>query len=377
MDKQETINKVVSVFTKKFGETSASTLTRAFSPEKVRGFVPTGNLCVDWVIGRPGFPLGRITEIAGPYGSGKSSLCASSIGSAQKNGIICVLFDTEHSYESSWARIWGVNPEELILITPEHIQGLFDQVKFVVNTIKETQPSSPIYIIVDSISASPTAQELEAEDSTAGKQRGQHAVAIGEGLRKISNEIWNQNTALIFVSQLKDNPGMMYGANKHKLGGHAIEFHAGLLIEVRRSSFLKDKDDTVYGQRIEVRTIKNKFVEPFRSRTYDLYFNEGIRTKEIMLDFMSDPTLLNTIKKSGGWYEYEGSKYRKEDLAGLLDDKALGKIYFDLGITKSVVETKDDIVVPQQVLEIKDSETKVVDSPITSFVTMVDMSELK
>lgn len=356
------ISKVVKAFSSKFGENSASTLTSMFCPERVHGFIPTGNLIVDWVIGRRGFPIGRITEIAGYPGSGKSSICAAAIGAAQKQGAVCMLFDTEHSYESNWSQLWGVNPEQLILIQPEHLQGLFDKLRFAVKLVKEEQPTTPIFIVVDSVSASPTAAEVEEEDSTGGKQRAAHAVIISEGLRKISDVIWNQNVSLLFVSQLKDNPGVMYGAGRHKLGGRAIEFHAGLMLKVSRQGFLKEpKTDVVYGQIVQVEATKNKFVPPFRCRTFDLIYNEGIRPAEMMLDFLSDIDLktdtskyLGSIKKAGGWYEFEGSKYRKEDLAKKVVDPTIQEaLYHELNLdnTSNVFAHKDEVVVPVKVVE--------------------------
>ena len=320
-DEQKMIDKVVKTFTNQFGEGSATTLTKMFAPEHARGFVPTGNLALDYVIGRPGWPLGRISEIAGPYGSGKSTIIARSIGAAQKKGVICILCDTEHSYDSTWARFHGVDPERLILLTPPHLQNVFDYAKAVISEVKKEQIDIPIFITVDSVSGSPTAAETESEDSTEGKQRAEHAKIISEGLRKLANLIWDQNVALVFVSQLKDNPGIMYGANKSKLGGHAIEFHAGLMVESRRTGFIKEEKETL-GQTIQVSTIKNKFVPPFRVRTFDLFFNEGIRPNEILLDFITDEKLFNPplIKAGGGWYEFNGSKYRRADMAAMLDE---------------------------------------------------------
>lgn len=336
-DIETCIKKIVKEFEKKFKPGSASTLTGMFTPEKVKGFVPTGNLAVDYVIGRTGIPLGRISEIAGPYSSGKSSMVAAIIGAAQKQGVVCILIDTEHSYESNWSRMYGVDPEHLILIEPEHLEGLFDRLRFAIKIIRDEQTTTPIFIAVDSLSATPTSGELEEEDSTSGKQRAAHAKIIAEGLRKISNEVFNQNVALLFVSQLKDDPGMMFGANKHKLGGHAVEFHAGLMLEVKRTGFIKTKDVTT-GQHVSVKAVKNKFVPPFRVATFDLFYNEGIRQKEIMVEFLSDEDLLGDkvmIKKSGGWYEYEGSKYRKEDIANKLGDDLVADVYQALGIVTS------------------------------------------
>lgn len=344
------INKIVKEMEKKFDPGTATTLTGMFTPEKVKGFVPTGNLAVDYVIGRTGIPLGRISEIAGPYSSGKSSMVAAIIGAAQKQGVVCILIDTEHSYESNWSRMYGVDPEHLILIEPKHLEGLFDRLRAVIGIIRKEEDNTPIFIAVDSLSATPTSGELEEEDSTSGKQRAAHAKLIAEGLRKISNEVFNQNVSLLFVSQLKDDPGMMYGANKHKLGGHAVEFHAGLMLEVRRTGYIKVKDVTV-GQHVSVTAIKNKFVPPFRKAMFDLYFNEGIRPKEIMVEFLSDEELLGDkalIKKSGGWYEYEGSKFRKEDIAEKMSDTLMPDVYRALNILGSDFTEDKDSPVPKE-----------------------------
>lgn len=358
------IDSVVKSFTKEFGEGSAGTLSSEFKPENVHGFVPTGNLALDWVIGRPGWPLGRISEIAGPYGSGKSTMVARTIGAAQKSGVVCILVDTEHSYDSTWATEHGVNPEKLILLQPPHLQGVFDYIKSAIVRIKELQSAVPVFIAVDSVSGSATASEIESEDSTEGKQRAEHAKIISEGLRKLSNLIWDQNVALVFVSQLKDNPGIMYGTNKSKIGGHAIEFHASLMVEARRKGYLKEQGkDTTYGQSINVSTVKNKFVPPFRTRTFDLYFNEGLRPKEILLEFISDEALFNPplVKKGGGWYEAQGSKYRMEDMAAALGDDLQEYAYQKLNLRppyarrgKEPEATTSPSVEDQNVVQAKD-----------------------
>jgi len=332
-EEQKLIDMVVKSFVKEFGEGSASTLSREFKPENVKAFVPTGNLALDWVIGRPGWPLGRISEIAGPYGSGKSTIIARTIGAAQKEGVVCVLIDTEHSYDSTWSQFHGVDPERLILPRPPHLQGVFDYIKLAITKIKEVQSATPVFIAVDSVSGAPSASEVESEDSTEGKQRAEHAKIISEGLRKLSGLIWDQNVALVFVSQLKDNPGIMYGTQKSKIGGHAIEFHAGLMVEARRKGYLKEGGkDTTYGQTINVITVKNKFVPPFRTRNFDLYFEEGLRPKEILLDFLTDEGLFNPplIKKAGGWFETQGAKYRAEDIAKMLGDDLMEYAYKEL-----------------------------------------------
>jgi recombination protein RecA len=341
MARDDLIEATVKAFVKKFGDGTACTLTKMFAPENVKGFVPTGNLAIDWVIGRPGFPLGRISEIAGPFSSGKSSIVAQAIGAAQKQGIVCVLADTEHSYDSSWSTRFGVDPEHLILLQPQHLEALFDEIHFIIEVVKEGKDPTPMFIVADSVSATPASAELEMEDSTGSQARGLHARIISQGLRKLSNLIWNERVALLFISQLKDNPGIMYGTNKSKIGGHAIDFHAGLLLETRKLAQKKGDGETekIIGQTIQVHSTKNKFVPPFRTRTFDLFFDSGIRPKEIALSFLSDPELLGRVKAGGGWYEYGGQKYRKEQLAELLDESIVAEIYQSLGLTQTPVQT--------------------------------------
>jgi len=238
--------------------------------------------------------------------------------------------DTEFSYSAAWGKMHGIDPKKLILIHPLHLQDTFDKMIYLMGEIASYETGKPIFMAIDSMSIA-TAEETEQEDSTAGKQRGQHASIISAGIRRLSGPAYRNNVAMVFISQLKDNPGIMFGANKSKLGGHAVEFHGGLLLEVKRRTYLKEGDGMKpYGMTVGIEAKKNKFVEPFRSRTFDVLFDEGIRPKEILLEFLANP--LGEIKKTGGWFEYEGSKYRKADLAVKLDDKVLASAYKKLGI---------------------------------------------
>ena len=289
-------------------------------------------MAVDYVIGKPGFPVGRMVELAGPYGSGKSTIVARAIAEAQKVGITCVLLDTEFSYSAAWGKMHGIDPKNLVLIHPIHLQDVFDKMLYLMDEIASYESGKPIFMAVDSMSIA-SAEEMEAEDSTAGKQRGQHASIISQGIRKIQGRAYRNNVGVVFISQLKDNPGIMFGTNKSKLGGHAVEFHGGILLEVKRRSYIKTEDGAKpHGMTVGVESKKNKFVEPFRSRTFDIFFGEdgGIRPKEILAEFLANP--LGEIKKSGGWFEYQGSKYRKSDLAEKLDAKTLKDAYKKLGI---------------------------------------------
>jgi recombination protein RecA len=330
--RKKLIESTVASLNEKFGDGACQTLSEAFAPEKVKGFIPTGNLAVDYVIGKPGIPVGRITEIAGRSGSGKSSLVAKIIGSAQAMGAIGVLIDAEHSYDSSWSRRFGVKPEELIYPEVPHLESVFDQTITIIKEVNKADSDIPIIIAIDSVSASPTAAELEQEDSTASKQAAEHAKIISLGLRKISNLIFDHNVALLFVSQLKDNPRGGYGDTKSKLGGHAIEFHSALMLELVRTAYLKpDPKQPPVGQTIQVKSVKNKFTLPQKVRTFDLYYHDGFRPKEILVDFLADKSI-GLIKEKSGWYEFEGSKYRLCDIAEKIDEKLFEVVYDKLNI---------------------------------------------
>jgi len=331
-EKQKLIAKTVEAINDTFGEGRAQTLGEAFEPNKLKGFIPTGNLALDWIIGKPGIPLGRVVEIAGRYGSGKSSVVASILGHHQRAGGIGILVDAEHSYDSSWSQVHGVLPEELIYLDPPHLQGVFDETIMAIKTVRKLSSTVPIFIAVDSVSAPPTASELEQEDSTASKQSAEHAVIISEGLRRASSLIHQETVSLLFVSQLKDNPRASWGKTTHKIGGSAIDFSAGLLLELVRTKYLT-KDEKKIGQCIQCTSRKNKFnsADPLRVRTFDLYYGEGFRPKEILLDFLVEKDI-GLVTQKGGWYEYEGNKFHKADMAEKLDDSMIQLAYEKLGI---------------------------------------------
>jgi recombination protein RecA len=331
-DKQKLIERTVKSINDTFGAGIAQTLDGAFEPNKIKGFIPTNNLCLDWVIGRPGFPVGRVSEVAGKYGSGKSSFIASTIGNVQRTGGLGILVDAEKSYDPTWGTIHKVIPDELIYLDPPHLQGVFDEVIMVIKKVRESQSDLPIFVAVDSVSAVPTAAELEVEDSTESKQSAAHAVIISEGMRRISTLLHKQNVAIVFVSQLKENPRASWGKTSSKIGGSAIDFSAGLLIELARTGYITQKEKKI-GQHIQITSRKNKFnfVDPLRVRVVDLYYREGFRPKEMLLDFMADKEL-GLIKKEGSWYEYEGSKFQKTELAEKLDDSLFPVVYEKLGI---------------------------------------------
>jgi recombination protein RecA len=320
-DKLKLIKDTVKSINETFGDGAAKTLEGAFEPNELRGFIPTNNPVLDWVIGKPGIPLGRISEINGKFGCGKSSVTASILGNAQKNNCIAVLIDAENSYDPTWSNIHKVVSDELIYINPPHLQGVFDEAIVIINEVRKKQSEVPIIIAIDSVSAIPTASELEIEDSTASSQSAEHAVIISKGLRRLQKLIHDQNVAILFISQLKENPRASWGKTTSKIGGSAIDFSAGLVLELARTKYI-EKEGKKVGQTIQVTSRKNKFNfhDPLRVRTMDLYYREGFRPKEMLVDFMVE---LGMITAKGAWYDFEGSKYHKQDLAEKLSDESL------------------------------------------------------
>lgn len=263
--------------------------------------------------------------------SHNSTIAAMSIGESQKAGMVTILIDTEHSYDSSWAERYGVDPELLILLQPKHVEQIFDYTHYLLEVLNEEKDSGvPILTVVDSISAISTSAELEQEDSTAGKQRAAHAKALSEGLRKLGNEIWDRNMALVFISQLKDNPGMMYGKGQSKLGGSAIDFHAALLLETH--VLLRKKINNIKcGQVVKVVSKKNKFVPPFREANFYINYMTGVDNRETALNFMLS---LGWLKKEKGFIINEkGEKVKKSEILETISPDMIVKLYDYLGIT--------------------------------------------
>lgn len=303
LSRAELIESVVGVVAKKYGEQSVGTMADMFA--RPRGYAPTNNLALDYVIGRPGVPFGRVTEIHGPLGSGKSTLCACIIGAAQQAGMVCVLEDTEHSYTPDWVARYGGNREDLVIQNAEHIQGYFDSTYLLVKTLREMDKDVPVLLFCDSISNLPPAEEMKSEDSTEGSRKGAAAAAISQGLRKLSNLIWYENVALVFISQAKVNPMAKFGEKMSTFGGSAIGFDAGLRIKTARIALLKGKDNQPYGQKSQITAVKNKFTPPFKKTSFDINYLQGVDQLGIAFDFMVH---LGTIERTGSWFSYNGER---------------------------------------------------------------------
>jgi protein RecA len=331
MDIESTISKVVKNFDKMFGEGTATPMELWQAP----GYAPTGLLALDYIIGRPGWPIGRYSELAGPFSSAKSAIMANTIGACQKKGMLPILLDLEHSYDPFWLKsIFGVDSQQLLCLDPPTIEAVFDHIKAAITVVRESGNESPIIVVVDSVSAQPSFKESERTDGTESKQMAEHAKIISAGCRELSHIIKNGNAAVVFVSQLRDNPGKMYGENSHKLGGKAIEFHSGLLIETRRRAYIKhgNKEADVAGYKLIIETKKNKYAPPFRKVGMEYEFLSGFDHEAMLVEFMAKAGMIE--KSASGWYTFEGKKCRRDELKFAFPDDQTEKVYQSLGITE-------------------------------------------
>ena len=285
---------VVKQIQDKFGTAAIKPLD-GYAPSHNAGFITTGSFSVDYVIGRPGLPLGRIVEIFGPFSSGKSTIAASCIASFQRNGGKAIIIDSEHSYSPEWTRTFGIDPKELLLMEPSDIQAMFEQVAYLCNTIADAQSTVPVLVVIDSISAFPTPEELEflkdGSKKDPSRALGLHARYCAKGFRILSNLIWDCNVSVLCISQLKDNPMMPY--QRSKLGGAAVDFHAAIQLQTSKAG--KDEKSIT----TKLRCQKNKMASPFKETLFTIVFGEGINDNHTFVHAGIAAGLIRT--KGGGW----------------------------------------------------------------------------
>ena len=305
------MDEIIAGVKKKYGEDAIVYLGSDSRLAHSLGFVSTGSFSVDYVIGRPGLPLGRVVEIYGPFSSGKSSIVASCVGSFQANGGKAVLFDGEHSFTPDWVKLFGVDPKKLLVCQPPNIHIMFEQAAYICDGLRRAAADEPVLIALDSLSAFPTPEELEflEEKKPGAKEKARFTMALharycAKGLRVLTNLIWDSKVTLLVVSQLKDNPMNPYGG--FKIGGEATNFHAAVQLKTIKQQKFTDKI------RVKIRAEKNKVSPPFKEAILDIVFGQGIDDSHTFAHVAVDIGLVK--QKGGGWYESEGKSFRMEDL---------------------------------------------------------------
>ena len=265
--------------------------------EKVE-VIPTGSLTLDLALGVGGYPRGRIIELFGPESSGKTTLTLHAIAQAQKLGGTAVFIDAEHAFDPSYARKLGVNTDDLYVSQPDNGEQALE----IADTFVRSGGAD--LIVIDSVAALTPKTEIEGE--MGDSKMGVHARLMSQALRKITGSIKKANCIVMFINQLRDKIGVMFGSPETTTGGNALKFYSSIRIDIRRSlTPIKDKDGNAIGNVTRVKVVKNKVAPPFQSAEFDVMYGEGISKSGEIIDLGVDYDILS---KSGAWYSYGDMK---------------------------------------------------------------------
>jgi recombination protein RecA len=293
-DKKKALNLAIAQIEKSCGKGS---IMRMDEKEKVRvDAVPTGAINLDAAIGVGGIPRGRVTEIYGPESSGKTTLCLHVVANAQKLGGVAAFIDAEHALDVEYARKLGVDVESLLISQPDTGEQALEICEILVRS------GAVDIVVVDSVAALVPKAEIEGDmgDSHVGLQ----ARLMSQALRKLTGAIARSRTIVIFINQLREKIGVMFGNPETTTGGKALKFYASVRLDIRRIGPVKEKEEVV-GSHVRVKVVKNKVAPPFKQAEFDIMYAEGISHTSLLVDIGSESGI---IEKSGAWYSYKGQK---------------------------------------------------------------------
>src|SRR5213082_1730731 len=324
-ERQKAVEIAFGQIEKQFGKGSIMRLGQKGAIQPIEA-IPTGAISIDFALGVGGVPRGRVVEIFGPESSGKTTLALQVIAEAQKLGGMAAFVDAEHALDASYAQKLGVDLDNLLVSQPDNGEQALEIVEVLIRS------GGVDVVVVDSVAALVPKAEIEGEMGEA--QMGLQARLMSQALRKLTGVVSKSKTCLIFINQLREKIGVMFGNPETTTGGRALKFYSSVRVDIRRIASIKD-GDVVVGGRTRVKVVKNKVAPPFREAEFDVMYGQGISREGDMLDLAVEK---NIVEKSGAWFSFQGERLGqgRENARQLLKDNHDYRGRIELGLRKKM-----------------------------------------